>query len=90
MVRLGMSRKIDELGRIVIPKEVRDLLGFDSRTLVEIYLTDDGNIGMRKYAFSCFLCGAQTVQLKVHRSGKSVCRNCYDHFNKEMDENGVV
>lgn len=49
MKATGIVRKIDELGRIVIPKELRNVLGIAERDPVEIFTDDDGNIIMRKY-----------------------------------------
>jgi len=42
MKPLGIVRKVDELGRVVIPKEVRDAKGWEAGTPVEIFATDEG------------------------------------------------
>jgi AbrB family transcriptional regulator, stage V sporulation protein T len=48
MKALGIVRKIDDLGRVVIPKEVRKVNGWESGTPVEIFATEDG-VFIREY-----------------------------------------
>ena len=48
MKTTGIVRRIDELGRIVIPKEVRKRLKIDSGDLVDIYV-DDVNVILTKF-----------------------------------------
>lgn len=48
MKATGIVRKVDELGRIVIPKELRKVYGMPEGTPIEIF-TDDGTIVLRKY-----------------------------------------
>ncbi|MFC0188451.1 AbrB/MazE/SpoVT family DNA-binding domain-containing protein [Fictibacillus aquaticus] len=45
---LGIVRKIDELGRVVIPKEVRRTQGWDTGTPMEMFMSADGLV-MREY-----------------------------------------
>lgn len=49
MKNLGIVRKMDELGRIVIPKEIRDKYELQEGTEIEINTTKDGNIILNKY-----------------------------------------
>lgn len=44
----GVVRKIDPLGRIVIPKEIRKSQGWDSETPMEMFMSEDGLV-IRKY-----------------------------------------
>lgn len=60
MKATGIVRKVDELGRIVIPVELRKVLDIDIKDPVEIY-TDDQYIVMKKYAPLCYLCGGQEI-----------------------------
>lgn len=39
---IGLKRKLDDLGRVVIPKEFRDDLGIQERDVVEIFQTKEG------------------------------------------------
>lgn len=45
----GMVRKIDDLGRVVIPKEIRRTMGISSGTPLEIYISDEGIVLKKKY-----------------------------------------
>ena len=49
MKATGIIRKIDELGRIVIPKELRRTLHIKADDPIEIFTADDGVIALRKY-----------------------------------------
>jgi AbrB family looped-hinge helix DNA binding protein len=51
MKSVGIVRKIDELGRIVIPKEVRDVNGWNTGTPMEMFTTEDG-LCIRKFVSS--------------------------------------
>ena len=57
MISIGIVRKVDELGRIVIPKETREQLNIAIKDPLEIF-TDDETIVLKKYqpgcGFSCF------------------------------------
>lgn len=48
MQSTGITRKVDELGRIVIPKEIRRNFGIEEKDFLEIF-TEGGNIILRKY-----------------------------------------
>lgn len=73
MKSTGIVRKVDELGRIVLPIELRRTLDIDVKDALEIYV--DGNqIVLRKYEPACVFCGnAKDV---INYKGKNVCRNC--------------
>ncbi|MBD9009931.1 MAG: AbrB/MazE/SpoVT family DNA-binding domain-containing protein [Clostridiales bacterium] len=69
----GIVRKVDELGRIVLPKELRDTLKIEHKDPLEIYVDAD-NIILRKYEPACIFCGnAENV---VDFGGKRVCKDC--------------
>ncbi|MED1787590.1 AbrB/MazE/SpoVT family DNA-binding domain-containing protein [Brevibacillus laterosporus] len=70
----GIVRKIDDLGRIVIPKELRDSNGLSSGTPMEMFVDGD-RIVLRKYEPGCVLCGS-VQDLEMHKSGKLVCKGC--------------
>ena len=73
MKSTGIIRKVDDLGRIVLPIELRRTLDIAERDELEIYLEDDKVI-MRKYEPSCVFCGA-TRGLVSYRE-KNVCSVC--------------
>ncbi len=56
MKATGIVRKVDELGRIVIPMELRRTLDIEKEDSVEIFV-DDGSIVLRKYEPACIFCG---------------------------------
>ncbi len=58
MKSTGIVRKLDELGRIVIPKELRRTLGIEVRDPLEI-LIDEEKIVLKKYAnrMACLVTG---------------------------------
>ncbi len=69
----GIVRKVDELGRVVIPIELRRTLGIEEKDALEIYV-DRESIILKKYEPACVFCGnAEEVQ---HYKGKIVCREC--------------
>ena len=73
MKSTGIVRKVDELGRVVIPIELRRTLGIDEKDALEIYV-DNEKIILKKYEPACVFCGnATNVQ---HYRGKLVCRDC--------------
>lgn len=49
MATIGVVRAIDPVGRIVIPKEYRRILGLTPHTAMEIMLNDNGTISLKKY-----------------------------------------
>lgn len=73
MKSTGVVRRIDELGRIVLPKEIRRNFGIDERDPVEIYVEED-KIVLTKYSEVCTFCG-QSKDLKKFK-GKNVCAKC--------------
>jgi transcriptional pleiotropic regulator of transition state genes len=69
----GIVRKVDELGRVVIPIELRRTLGIEEKDALEIYV-DNEKIILKKYEPACIFCGnASDVQ---HYKGKLICREC--------------
>ncbi len=73
MKSTGIVRKLDELGRIVIPIELRRSLKINEKDPLEIFIEND-NIILTKYADTCIFCGsAKTV--KTYRK-KQICNSC--------------
>ncbi len=73
MKATGIVRKVDELGRIVIPIELRKTLGIDIKDPIEIYVDEDF-IMLKKYNPACIFCGSMS-ELK-NFNGKNVCKKC--------------
>ena len=79
MKTTGIVRKVDELGRIVLPIELRRTLDIAERDDLEIYLEDDKVI-LRKYEPSCVFCGS--CRSLVTYQGKNVCMDCIHEMNR--------
>lgn len=77
MKATGIVRNIDELGRIVIPKEMRTKMDIKSGDAVEIFV-DNGNIILSKYTPACLFCGSagDVVSFK----DKNVCKKCLEEI----------
>lgn len=76
----GIVRKVDELGRVVIPIELRRTLGIDQKDALEIYV-DQERIILKKYEPACVFCGNAE---NVHNfKGKNVCENCLQAMTQE-------
>jgi transcriptional pleiotropic regulator of transition state genes len=73
VVRTGIVRHIDELGRIVIPIEIRKRFGLGEKDPLEISVKDE-TILLSRPLSSCVFCGARD-DLAEHR-GRSICRTC--------------
>jgi transcriptional pleiotropic regulator of transition state genes len=71
----GIVRKVDDLGRIVIPKETRRTLDIHLRDAVEIFVDGDEVI-LRKYEPGCVFCGGLYDLRELE--GKHICRECVD------------
>jgi AbrB family transcriptional regulator, transcriptional pleiotropic regulator of transition state genes len=75
----GMARKVDDLGRIVLPVETRRLFGIQPGDALEISVLD-GSIMLRKLEQTCVFCaGADEV---TEYKGKLVCGPCLDGLQR--------
>ena len=77
MKATGMIRHIDELGRIVIPKEMRTKMDISSSDPIEIYVDGD-KIILQKYEDACILCGS--AKELVSFKGKKICAECINEM----------
>ena len=78
MKSTGIVRKVDELGRIVLPIELRRTLDIAERDELEIYLDDD-KVVLKKYEPACIFCGSGFGL--VTYQGKNVCMECIQNMN---------
>ena len=77
MKSTGIVRKVDELGRIVLPIELRRTLDIAERDELEIYLDDD-KVVLKKYEPSCIFCGSSCGLVTYH--GRNVCMECIENM----------
>ena len=80
MKSTGMIRRIDELGRIVIPKEIRKKLEINIKDPMEIYV-DGHSITLRKVEENCVFCGKSKYLISF--KDKLICKNCYEALIKQ-------
>ncbi|MBR3294087.1 MAG: AbrB/MazE/SpoVT family DNA-binding domain-containing protein [Oscillospiraceae bacterium] len=73
MKSTGIVRKVDELGRIVLPIEMRRTLDIAEKDALEIYVEGDGVI-LKKYQPACIFC--DQVDQVISFRGKNVCPDC--------------
>lgn len=73
MKSTGIVRKVDELGRIVLPIEMRRTLNIEEKDSLEIYVEGD-NVILRKYQAACIFC--ESTKELVNFNGKNICPEC--------------
>ena len=73
MKALGITRKIDDLGRVVLPIELRRSLGISERDSIEIFVEEDAII-LKKCNHACVFCG--NPEDNVDYKEKRVCSEC--------------
>ncbi len=73
MKSTGIVRKLDELGRIVLPIEIRRTFNLAEKDAVEIYVEGD-SIVLKKHQPNCILCGEGKNLLDY--KGKQLCKSC--------------
>ena len=73
MKSTGIVRKVDELGRIVLPIEMRRTLDISEKDSLEIYV-DGESVILKKYHPSCIFC-SNADELTSFK-GRNVCRKC--------------
>jgi len=79
MKATGIVRNLDALGRVVIPKELRDTFGLTSDTPVEI-LVENEDVILRAYKPDCIFCGE--VKDVFNYEGKNICKECLRKIKK--------
>lgn len=77
MLSTGIVRKVDELGRVVLPKELRNTLEIEEKGPLEIFV-DEKMIILKKYEPGCIFCGS--VRDTYDYKGKNICLNCKKEF----------
>ena len=78
MKAIGVVRKVDKLGRIVLPKELRNIFAIDHNDPLQIFVEDD-QIVLKKYQPGCQECGKLTDI--VSGSNTVLCRKCLQAMN---------
>ncbi|ETT53521.1 AbrB/MazE/SpoVT family DNA-binding domain-containing protein [Paenibacillus sp. FSL R7-0204] len=82
MKATGIVRKVDELGRIVIPIELRRTMGIDIKDPLEIFV-DGEKIILRKYEPTCIFSGS--AENLINFKGKMVSKDVLDELISSFD-----
>ncbi len=80
MKSTGIVRSIDELGRIVLPMELRKTMNINRKDKLEIYVDGD-NIVLTKHQFACSFCGS--CEDVINFKGQCICKNCISELKSE-------
>lgn len=77
----GIVRKIDDLGRIVLPISIRQTMDISSGDPIEIFV-DNGKVMLQKYQPACVFCNnAEDI---VYFNGKRICEDCLAKIKAEL------
>ena len=80
----GIIRRVDELGRVVIPIELRNKFGIFEKDPIEIYV-DGSSIILKKYEPNCIFCGNTKKLLEF--DDKLICSKCATKISKKLSSN---
>ena len=81
MKSTGIVRKVDELGRIVLPIEMRRTLDIAEKDTLEVYVEGDSII-LRKYQDACVFC--DSVRDLVNYKSRCVCQDCIAMLSRKI------
>lgn len=82
MKATGIVRKIDDLGRVVLPKEIRRSFDIKEGEALEIFTTENNQIVLKKYNPGCQECGE--VDVALHGSRIKLCNPCINKLNYSL------
>ncbi|MDD2376193.1 MAG: AbrB/MazE/SpoVT family DNA-binding domain-containing protein [Clostridia bacterium] len=83
MKSTGIVRKVDELGRIVLPIELRKNLDINIKDSLEIYV-DGNSVILKKYLPACIFCNEATDVAQFY--GKNICSDCLNKISKIVEK----
>ena len=83
MKATGIVRRVDELGRVVIPIELRNKFDIQVKDPIEIFV-DGSSIVLKKYEPNCIFCGSSKKLLEF--GGKMICKKCANNIYKISEE----
>ena len=79
----GYARTTDPLGRIVLPKSMREQLGITEKSVLDITVDmDTEHITIRKHKPSCVFCGE--IKKLIPFQTRSICETCKDELGKTI------
>ena len=78
--KTGIVRPIDNLGRLVVPRELRKLMDIeDGNDCVEFFVNDDEGLVIKKYQPACIFCNS--MDFLVELDSKLICKDCVEKLN---------
>ena len=80
MKSTGITRQVNQLGRVVLPKELRRTLDIGEKDLLEIYVEGESII-LKKLEMSCVFCGGRKEIIEYN--DKYICRSCINKLKEE-------
>ena len=83
MKSTGIVRRVDELGRVVIPIELRNKFGITEKDPMEIYV-DGSSIILKKYEPNCIFCGSS--KKLIDYQWRLICEKCAEKIGKAKAE----
>lgn len=84
MKSTGIIRRVDELGRVVIPIEIRNQFNIAEKDPIEIYV-DGSSIILKKFEPNCIFCG--NTQDLLNYNDKLICGKCAKKISNLKKEN---
>ena len=84
MKSTGIIRRVDELGRVVIPIEIRNQFNIVEKDPIEIYV-DGSSIVLKKFEQNCIFCG--NTQDLLSYNGKLICKKCANKISTLKEKN---
>lgn len=78
----GIVRRVDDLGRMVIPKELRKVFNIENGDPMEIFM-DNTTIVLQKYEPACHFCNRNTEEITMFR-GRRICESCLNELFNQM------
>lgn len=79
MKSTGIVRRVDELGRVTLPIELRRMLEIYEKDALEIFV-DEESVILKKYLPYCIFCGDATDV--VNFKDKKICSKCLEELQK--------
>lgn len=79
MKSTGIIRRMDELGRVVIPIELRNKFDIQEKDQIEIYV-DGKSIVLKKFEPNCIFCSS--TKALISYNDKLICKKCADKISK--------
>lgn len=80
MKATGITKQIDPLGRLLIPKPIRKALDVSEEDVLEFFIGNDGEVIIKKYEISCLFCGADEDLIDFEN--KKICKCCIDKISE--------